>query len=108
MLAEDCKSLVEALGWKKFHVLGHSMGGAIAQTLAVKAPEKIEKLVLSNTFLSIKPVQTTVLQFFLELRKQRVDVATQLRGLLPWIFSNEFCSSKVGMEEVIKNLMNYT
>ena len=108
MLAEDCKSLVEALGWKKFHVLGHSMGGAIAQTLAVKAPEKIEKLVLSNTFLSIKPVQTTVLQFFLDLRKQRVDVATQLRGLLPWIFSNEFCSSKVGMEEVIQNLMNYT
>jgi pimeloyl-ACP methyl ester carboxylesterase len=108
MLAEDCKSLVEALGWKKFHVLGHSMGGAIAQTLAVKAPEKIEKLVLSNTFLSIKPVQATVLQFFLELRKQRVDVATQIRGLLPWIFSNEFCSSKAGIEEVIQNLMNYT
>ena len=108
MLAEDCKSLVEALGWKKFHVLGHSMGGAIAQTLAVKAPEKIEKLVLSNTFLSIKPVQATVLQFFLDLRKQRVDVATQLRGLLPWIFSNEFCSSKAGMEEVIQNLINYT
>lgn len=106
-LAEDCKALTQALGWKKFHVLGHSMGGAIAQTFAVKFPEIIKKVVLSNTFIKIKPVQAAALQFFLDLRKQGVDPAIQLRGILPWIFSNEFCSSKKRLEGVIEILMNH-
>ena len=83
------------------------MGGAIAQTFAVKFPEIIKKVVLSNTFIKIKPVQAAALQFFLDLRKQGVDPAIQLRGILPWIFSNEFCSSKKRLEGVIEILMNH-
>lgn len=35
----------DALGWERFAVMGHSMGAAIASTLAAAAPQQVEKLV---------------------------------------------------------------
>jgi pimeloyl-ACP methyl ester carboxylesterase len=40
---------MDALGISKAHVLGHSMGGMIAQELAISHPEKVSKLVLCST-----------------------------------------------------------
>ena len=44
--AEDTYGLMDALDIEKAHVLGWSMGSYIAQELALKHPEKINKLVL--------------------------------------------------------------
>jgi pimeloyl-ACP methyl ester carboxylesterase len=49
MLAEDARKLLEHIDWPKAHVFGISMGGMIAQTLALKEPGRIEKLVLGCT-----------------------------------------------------------
>ena len=49
MLAEDALRLLDHVDWPKAHVFGISMGGMIAQTLALKAPDRIEKLVLGCT-----------------------------------------------------------
>lgn len=35
----------DALGWERFAVIGHSMGAAIASTLAAAAPQRVEQLV---------------------------------------------------------------
>lgn len=35
----------DALGWERFAVIGHSMGAAIASTLAAAAPQRVDKLV---------------------------------------------------------------
>ncbi|MBN6150558.1 alpha/beta hydrolase [Xanthomonas sp. AmX2] len=35
----------DALGWERFGVIGHSMGAAIASTLAAAAPQRVERLV---------------------------------------------------------------
>ncbi len=35
----------DALGWERFAVIGHSMGAAIASTLAAAAPQRVAKLV---------------------------------------------------------------
>jgi pimeloyl-ACP methyl ester carboxylesterase len=42
----DLLAAADALGWPRFAVLGHSMGGAIASMLAAVAPERIERLFL--------------------------------------------------------------
>jgi pimeloyl-ACP methyl ester carboxylesterase len=40
---------LETQGIKRFHLVGHSMGGMIVQEMATLAPERIEKLILYGT-----------------------------------------------------------
>jgi pimeloyl-ACP methyl ester carboxylesterase len=44
-MADDCVALLEALGFDRAHVLGASMGGMIAQQLAIERPERVLSLV---------------------------------------------------------------
>lgn len=48
-MAKDVAGLMDKLNIKKAHIVGLSMGGAIAQSFALQFPERVEKLVLSNT-----------------------------------------------------------
>ena len=48
--AEDTSALMDALGIERAHVVGSSMGGAIAQELALAHPGKVRSLVLNGTY----------------------------------------------------------
>jgi pimeloyl-ACP methyl ester carboxylesterase len=50
-LADDGAALLEVLGIKRAHVIGASMGGMIAQTIAIRHPRRVMSLVsiMSNT-----------------------------------------------------------
>lgn len=50
MMAEDTLSVMQKLNLAKAHVAGISMGGAIAQELAIMAPERIQTLTLTSTW----------------------------------------------------------
>ena len=47
--AGDVLALADALGWSRFTLLGHSMGGMIAQQMLLAAPDRIEALILMDT-----------------------------------------------------------
>jgi len=49
-LARDAAGLLEALGIERTHVLGFSMGGMVAQELALQRPELVGALVLASTY----------------------------------------------------------
>ncbi len=49
MLAADAAGLLQALGIAKAHVMGHSMGGFVAQEMALSYPEIVDKLILAST-----------------------------------------------------------
>jgi pimeloyl-ACP methyl ester carboxylesterase len=49
ILATDALSLADTLGWDRFVLLGHSMGGYIAQEIAFEAPERLKGLILMDT-----------------------------------------------------------
>lgn len=49
-LAEDARELMDSVGWERAHVVGHSMGGLIAQQLAVSHPGRVKSLSLLCTF----------------------------------------------------------
>lgn len=48
-MATDALGLMDALNINQAHILGHSMGGMIAQEIALKFPERVKKLILCST-----------------------------------------------------------
>src|SRR6266480_2437819 len=48
-LAHDAAHVIETLGFARISILGWSMGGFIAQTLALQHPSRVNKLILLST-----------------------------------------------------------
>src|SRR5664279_5173362 len=44
-VAADTIALTDKLGWKEFHVIGHSMGGKAAQKVAMDAPGRVKSVI---------------------------------------------------------------
>ena len=49
ILAADALLLADQLGWSRFALLGHSMGGFISQAMSFDAPERLDALILMDT-----------------------------------------------------------
>ena len=49
LFAQDALALMDALGLDRAHVLGHSMGGRVAQWMALDRPDRIRSLILAAT-----------------------------------------------------------
>ena len=44
-IAADALALADALGWQRFSLIGHSMGGKAIQQVLADAPQRVQKLV---------------------------------------------------------------
>jgi pimeloyl-ACP methyl ester carboxylesterase len=60
-LAADARGLLDALEIERAHVLGYSLGSAIAQELALAAPERVTSLVLYCTWARTDGFQRAVI-----------------------------------------------
>jgi aminoacrylate hydrolase len=49
-MAADALAIMDAEGVRAFHVAGHSMGGVIAQAVALRAPDRVKSLAFLCTF----------------------------------------------------------
>ncbi|WCN04984.1 alpha/beta fold hydrolase [Streptomyces sp. M92] len=54
-LGRDVVELLDALKLRRVHVLGLSLGGIVAQWLGIHVPERVDRLVLSNTAAYLGP-----------------------------------------------------
>jgi len=69
-MAQDTLELLDGLKVERAQVVGRSMGGAIAQHLALMAPDRIQSLVLCASFARLDPLGRRVL--------------TNMRDVLEW------------------------
>lgn len=54
-LGRDVLEMMDALGIQRAHFLGLSLGGFIGQWLGIHAPQRIDRLILSNTAAQLGP-----------------------------------------------------
>lgn len=94
LMADDIITMCEKLDLKKPHIVGHSMGGSIAQTIAARYPEKISKLALLTSSAKWREVMLFAFETLLQMRKDNINFDLIFAASLPWIFSNDFLANK--------------
>lgn len=85
-LADDVIGLMDALAVDKAHIVGLSMGGAIAQELAITHPARVNRLVLVSTYTSSDRRGADVLHSF-ALMRARFSREEYARATTPWVFT---------------------
>lgn len=85
---EDIENLRRQLGYETVHVFGHSYGGIIAQSYALKYPERVNKLILSNTFHSADGWQDNIANCNYHIQKSYPEVWSRLMELRKKMSSN--------------------
>ena len=48
-MSRDVEALAEQVGFERFHLLGHSMGGGVVQEIALRSPQRLLSLTLHDT-----------------------------------------------------------
>jgi pimeloyl-ACP methyl ester carboxylesterase len=48
-MSQDVEALTERVGFERFHLLGHSMGGGVVQEIALRSPQRLLSLTLHDT-----------------------------------------------------------
>lgn len=89
LMADDTAALMESLGISGAHVVGVSMGGIIAQELAIYHPQKVRKLVLASTWAKMDAHLGKVFGFWVELAQSLGMAATYTDALL-WSFTPRY------------------
>ncbi len=89
MMADDTAGVMDALGIKKARVAGISMGSGIAQSLALKYPDKVRCMVLVSSWARSSPYLNALLESF---RKMRAIAGPGdfMELLQLWIFTSTY------------------
>jgi aminoacrylate hydrolase len=59
-MTRDLIELMDAIGIERAHLLGHSTGGAIGQTMAIEHPDRLNSLILYATWTKCDPFMRRV------------------------------------------------
>jgi 3-oxoadipate enol-lactonase len=89
-LARDTLALMDELEVERAHVVGRSMGGAVAQHMALLAPARVESLVLLASFARLDPLGHRVLTNMREVLEWTRSWAAHARHSVPNFVSPRF------------------
>lgn len=92
MMAEDTVGLLDAMGIGKAHILGVSMGGCIAQEIAIEHPERTKSLILAATTAApgACPMLLKTLTAWTAAMREGVSAKTVARMQLPYVVTSRF------------------
>ena len=100
-LAKDTLGLMDHLGIQSAHIVGRSMGGAVAQHMALMSPERVKSLVLCASFAILDPLGRRVLLNMREALEWRMNWADHARHSVQNFVSADFFNHK---QEQVKKI----
>jgi pimeloyl-ACP methyl ester carboxylesterase len=93
-MAKDLVGLLDNLGLERVHLFGFSMGGAIAQEVAIRDADRIDRLILFGTFCGgvwAEPASYAVFRRLLAVENQSPEDAA--RQAWPVTYSPEYLAA---------------
>jgi pimeloyl-ACP methyl ester carboxylesterase len=95
LLAADVAAFMQALGIKKAHISGLSLGAAIGMWLAAKHPDKVQSLSLHSAWPKTDPFLKAVAESFQVIAKATQSVPEMvILALFPWCLTPELYAAK--------------
>jgi len=106
-MADDCAALIRHLGLGPVHVLGHSMGGMVAQDLAVRHPGLVDRLLLAATASKNPRPNNLLFADWADSLDAGIDPELWFRQIFTWIFSARFFEDEKTVGEAVRLAIEY-
>lgn len=106
-LADDAVELLDYLEIEKASVIGHSMGGMIAQELVLANPERVDKLILASSSPQLSEQANDILNELYDEWLHGTDGVDWFRKLFQYLFTKEALSNKSFIDAAIIFALNY-
>ena len=106
LLADDARAVLDALGIERAHVVGLSLGGATAQELALRHPERVRSLALLGTFAAQAPRSRALIEAWRALYPLAAQ-SPELRHAweqqaYAWLFTDKFWRSEANVRAALR------
>ena len=101
-MAADAVGVLDAMGVPRAHVLGVSMGGMVAQEMAVRYPERVDRLVVAISFARPDPVRRAFLLHRRWARLQGADPSQEGVANLPWLLSARVLNDPARVQAILE------
>jgi pimeloyl-ACP methyl ester carboxylesterase len=100
-MVDDIRALLDHLSIERAHVLGHSMGGAIAMALAAKHPEKIGKLTIASSSPEVPSRSNSIIETLVSMREAGASDDHWLLSFFHWLFAPAFFENERAVEAAL-------
>jgi pimeloyl-ACP methyl ester carboxylesterase len=105
-MADDVVGLLDHLSMPKAHVLGLSIGAMIAQSLAVRHPNRVDRLVLTGAAAAPARAGFDPIQVWSWLKARDADGGVFATEQFVWLFSTSFLRNKGGVDATVASLQS--
>jgi len=102
LMAQDVIDLLDSLNIQSASFIGHSLGGCVAQQIALNFPKRVNKLVLCSTTAKLPPVNRITVQTTMEMMTVDMPREILVKSVLTRLFSNHFLSDDKRFKDAIK------
>lgn len=89
-MADDISEFIDALGLEYVYVVGHSMGGAILQSLCIMYPQRVRAAVIASSFAHFPKAAQLYIENTAELLAAGLSMQLVLRTIYTRLYGSNF------------------
>lgn len=98
MMAEDTIALLKALNIQRAHIVGHSLGAAIGQQIALHHADCLNKLILAGGFARFDETGQAFIDSRALLMQEKLSPEHIVTASIPWLYGNTFIANPENIE----------